>query len=97
MRYIFAILDPETRFDVLRLAHKAGIVGNANYGWLFEGGINDLSFDAEIEQDLIQAFNGVGFVQIDVERNQRFYLAMDEMRTNSDLQEEYISVQVSLG
>lgn len=100
LRFFFGILDSRTWKTLVQEAYDAGIMGNPNYGWLLseastlflDGG---LCLRKDTEHDLAEALNGVGVVHLDFDRNEIVDAAVIEIRTNSEVQTEFISLHVS--
>lgn len=101
LRFFFGIFTPRTWKTLVQEAFDVGIMGNPKYGWLLseastlflDGGF---SLDANTEKGIAHALNGVGVVNLDIDRNDIFDAAVDQIRTNSSIQAEFISLHVSL-
>jgi hypothetical protein len=93
-KYIFAMIYPEDMVRVADYASQAGIMGENGYVWILgegnDGQLN-LKTTADKRPRLLNATNGMGWIEVEILPNDVYDAALDAFKKDKELQDFYLS------
>jgi hypothetical protein len=93
IRYIFAVIEPATWKDFIRLAIDEGIIGNPDYVWVFLSGMIGLIPEilSEEEYDIARAIHGSAVLLKDFGPNPTLDAKIVKLERDPTLQADFVS------
>ena len=94
VRYVFAVIEPATWKQFIRIAVNEGVIGNAEYVWLFHSGMVGLvpeELQADTEYDIARAIHGSGVLLKDFPGNEIVDAELVKLENDTRLQQDFVS------
>jgi hypothetical protein len=94
VRYIFAVIEPATWKQFIRIAVEEQIIGQPEYVWVFHSGMVGLvpeELDKDTEYDIARAIHGSGVLLKDFPSNEKVDVELVKLETDLELQQEFVS------
>jgi hypothetical protein len=94
VRYIFAVIEPATWKQFIRIAVDEEIIGQPEYVWIFHSGMVGLvpeELEKDTEYDIARAIHGSGVLLKDFPSNEKVDAELVKLETDLELQQEFVS------